>query len=394
MTQRSFKYRFYPTPEQETLLRQTMGCTRLVYNRALAARTQAWYENQERVGYPETSTMLTNWKKQEDLQFLNDVSSVPLQQGLRHLQTAFSNFFAGRAKYPNFKKKHNGGNAEFTKAAFKFRDGQVFLAKSPEALAIRWSRQLPQGVEPSTITVKLSPSGRWTVSMLVDVEIKPLPECTNQVGVDLGITSLVALSTGEKVANPKGFKAKKAKLRKAQLALSRKQKGSNNRHKSRLVVAKVHAQISDARNDFLHKLTTRLVQENQLIAVEDLSVKNMVKNRKLASSISDASWGELVRQLEYKCDWYGRTFVKIDRWFPSSKRCGHCSHVVEKLPLNIREWDCPKCSTHHDRDINASKNILAAGLAVSVCGANIRPDNLKVKGQLRKTPRARLERAR
>ncbi|WP_265273628.1 RNA-guided endonuclease InsQ/TnpB family protein [Nostoc sp. KVJ3] len=219
----------------------------------------------------ETSAMLTNWKKQDDLQFLNDVSSVPLQQGLRHLQTAFSNFFAGRAKYPNFKKKHSGGNAEFTKAAFKFKDRQIFLAKSPTALDIRWSRELPQGAEPSTITVKLSPSGRWTVSMLVDVEIQKLPESTNQVGVDLGIMCLVALSTGEKVANPKGFKAKKAKLSKAQKALSRKQKGSNNRHKARLKVAKVHVQISDARSDFLHKLTTRLVRENQTIAVEEQS---------------------------------------------------------------------------------------------------------------------------
>ncbi|MDZ8137428.1 MAG: RNA-guided endonuclease TnpB family protein [Nostoc sp. DedQUE04] len=385
MTQKAFKYRFYPTPEQETLLRQTMGCTRLVYNRALAARTQAWYEDQKRVGYIETSAMLTNWKKQDDLQFLNDVSSVPLQQGLRHLQTAFSNFFAGRAKYPNFKKKHNGGNAEFTKAAFKFRGGQIFLAKSPTPLAIRWSRQLPQGAEPSTITVKLSPSGRWTVSILVDVEICILPKSTSSIGIDLGITSLVALSTGEKIANPKRFKAKKAKLRKAQKALIRKQKGSNNRHKVRLKVAKIHAEISDARNDFLHKLTTRLVRENQTIAIEDLAVKNMVKNKKLAFSISDASWAELVRQLEYKCDWYGRTFVKIDRWFPSSKRCGNCGYIVDKLPLNIREWDCPKCSIRHDRDINASKNILAAGLAVSVCGANIRPDSLKAEGQLQKT---------
>lgn len=381
-----------------------MGCTRLVYNRALAARTQAWYEHQERVGYIETSAMLTNWKKQEDLQFLNDVSSVPLQQGLRHLQTAFSNFFAGRAKYPNFKKKHNGGNAEFTKAAFKWKDGKVFLAKCAQPLDIRWSRQLPKNAEPSTITVKLSPSGRWTVSMLADEGIEALPFAGNQVGIDLGIGSLVALSSGEKVANPKGFKAKKAKLRKAQKALSHKQKGSNNRQKARLRVAKVHAEISDARNDFLHKLTTRLVRENQLIAVEDLSVKNMVKNKKLALSISDsaalaslrasASWGELVRQLEYKCDWYGRNFVKIDRWFPSSKRCGNCGHIVDKLPLNAREWDCPNCGTHHDRDINASKNILAAGLAVSVCGANIRPEGESPQGLLRNTRKACLERSR
>jgi putative transposase len=184
--------------------------------------------------------------------------------------------------------------------------------------------------------------------------------------IDLGITSLIALSTGEKIANPKAFKAKRHKLRKAQKALSRKQKGSKNRYKASLKVAKIHGEISDARQDFFHKLTTRLVRDNQTIAVEDLAVKNMIQNHKLALAISDASWGELVRQLEYKCDWYGRTFVKIDRWFPSSKRCDYCGHIVDKLPLNIREWDCPKCSTKHDRDINAATNILAAGLAVAV----------------------------
>jgi putative transposase len=373
MTQKAFKYRFYPTPEQETLLRRTMGCTRLVYNRALALRTEAWHEKQEQIGYKETSGMLTAWKKQEELQFLNEVSSVPLQQGLRHLQKAFSNFFTGRAKYPNFKKKHQGGSAEFTKAAFKWKNGQVFLAKSPEPLDIHSSREIPENTEPSTITIKLSPAGRWTVSLLVDVEITPLPESINSVGVDVGITSLVALSTGEKVANPKNLRKKRKKLRRVQKALSRKQKGSKNRHKARLKVAKVHQEITDARKDFLHKLTTQLVRENQTIAVENLSVKNMLRNHKLAQAISDASWGELIRQLEYKCQWYGRNLVKIDRWFPSSKTCGHCGHIVEKLPLNIREWDCPKCGTSHDRDINAARNILAAGLAVSVCGANIRP---------------------
>jgi putative transposase len=380
MTQKAFKYRFYPTPEQESLLRCTMGCTRLVYNRALAARTEAWYGESKRIGYVESSAMLTQWKKQDDLDFLNEVSSVPLQQGLRHLQAAFSNFFAGRAKYPTFKKKRNGGSAEFTKSAFKWKDGQVYLAKCIKPLAVRWSRELPQGASPSTITVKLSPAGRWSVSLLVDVEIEPLPKSSNQIGIDLGVTSLVALSNGEKIANPKSFNAKRRKLKRVQKALSRKQKGSNNRYKARLKVAKVHQKISDARNDFLHKLTTRLVRENQTIAVENLAVKNMVKNRKLALSISDASWGELVRQLEYKCDWYGRNFVKIDRWFPSSKRCGSCGHIVEKLPLNIREWDCPKCGSHHDRDINAARNILAAGLAVKVCGANVRPDRHKSDG--------------
>ncbi len=341
-----------------------MGCARLVYNRALAVRTEAWYKDQKRVGYAETSSMLTEWKKTEELDFLNEVSCVPLQQCLRHLQTAYTNFFDGRAKYPNFKKKRNGGSAEFTKSAFKFKDGQVYLAKCADPLPIRWSRMLPVGCRPSTITVKLSPSGRWSVSLLVNVEIEALPQSGSQVGIDLGITSLLALSTGEKIANPKGFKAKYRKLRRVQKGLIRKQKGSNNRHKARLKVAKVHQEIADARKDNLHKLTTRLVRENQTIAVENLAVKNMIKNSKLALAISDASWGELVRQLEYKCKWYGRTLIKIDRWFPSSKRCGNCGHIVDKMPLNIREWDCPNCGTHHDRDINAAKNILAAGLAV------------------------------
>jgi putative transposase len=377
MTQRAFKYRFYPTPEQETLLRRTMGSARLVYNRALAARTEAWYERQERVGYKETSAMLTEWKKDDSLFFLNEVSCVPLQQGLRHLQTAFTNFFAGRTKYPNFKKKRNGGSAEFTKSAFRFKDGQVFLAKCSEPLPIRWSRALPDGAEPSTVTVRLTASGKWFVSLLVDVAIEPWPQVVAKIGLDLGITSLLALSTGEKIANPKTFRAKHKSLKKAQKALARKQKGSNNRYKARIKVARAHEAIVNARKDFLHKLTTRLVRENQTIAVEDLAVKNMVKNRKLALSISDASWGELVRQLEYKCDWYGRELIKIDRWFPSSKRCSNCGHTALKLPLNIRSWDCPECGVSHDRDVNAAINVLAAGLAVSVCGATVRPEQSK-----------------
>ena len=373
--ERAFKYRFYPTQEQETLLRRTLGCVRLVYNRALAFRTEAWYQKQERVGYGQSSSMLTEWKKEEELSFLNEVSCVPLQQGLRHLQTAFSNFFAGRAKYPNFKKKRNGGSAEFTKSAFKFRDGQVYLAKSTVALPIRWSRQLPQGSEPSTITVKLEPSGRWTVSLLVDdLTIQPLPSIDKAVGLDAGITSLITTSDGEKVANPKHFAKGFKRLRKAQKALSRKQKGSLNQGKARRKVAKVHAQIRDARQDFLHKMTTRLVRENQTIVAESLAVKNMVKNRKLAKSISDAGWGEIVRQLAYKSLWYGRTFVQLDRWFPGSKTCSSCGHKVDSLPLNVREWDCPKCSAHHDRDVNAAINHLAEGRSVLACGATVRPD--------------------
>src|SRR5919199_2291980 len=386
MTQRASRYRFYPTPEQEQLLRRTLGCVRLVYNKALHTRSQGWYERQERIDYKQTSGMLTQWKKQEDLQFLNEVSCVPLQQGLRNLQKAFTNFWAGRAKYPNFKNKRSGGSAEFTRSAFRWKDSQLWLAKCNNPLPIRWSRVLPENCEPSTVTVKLDASGRWFVSLLVeDHTVKAFPQLDKAVGIDAGIASLIATSDGEKIANPKHFKRLRYKLRQAQKALSRKVKGSNNTQNARQQVARIHAKVADTRRDFLHKLTTRLVRENQTIAVEDLAVKNMMHNRKLAQAIADASWGELIRQLEYKCQWYGRTLVKIDRWFPSSKRCGNCGHVIDKLPLDVREWDCPECGTRHDRDINASRSILAAGLAVIVCGANVRPDGHKSKGQLRNT---------
>ena len=290
--EQAFRYRFYPTPELENLLRRTMGCARLVYNRALSARTEAWYKKQQRIDYAETSSMLTQWKKQEDLQFLNDVSCVPLQQGLRHLQKAFTNFFGGWAKYPNFKKRHNGGSAEFTKSAFSWKNGQIILAKCKEALPIRWSRTLPKGCTPTTITVKLDPRGRWHVSLLVDnPSIQPFPAVTKSVGLDVGISSLLATSDGDKIANPRHFKRHQKKLKRVQKSFSRKKKGSNNRQRARIKVARAHGKIADTRKDELHKLTTQLVRENQTIVVEDLSIKNMVKNHKLAAAISDAAWG-------------------------------------------------------------------------------------------------------
>ncbi|WP_329534071.1 transposase [Streptomyces sp. NBC_01450] len=378
---RAFKYRFYPTDAQAAELSRTFGCVRKVYNMALAARTEAW-TRQERVNYNQTSAMLTVWKKTEELAYLNEVSSVPLQQALRHLQTAFTHFFGKRAKYPRFKsRKKSRKSAEYTTSAFRFWDGELRLAKMSEPLRIVWSRPLPEGVSPSTVTVSQDAAGRWFVSMLCDDPgIRHLPATDAAVGIDAGLDHLLTLSTGEKIANPRHERRDRAALAKAQRRLAKKEKGSANRVKARRKVARIHARIADRRRDTLHQITTRLVRENQTLVIEDLTVRNMVKNRKLARAISDAAWSEFRSMLEYKAQWYGREMIAVDRWFPSSKLCSTCGTLQDRMPLNVRTWTCD-CGATHDRDVNAAKNLLAAGRAVAACGAGVRPQRSSPGGQ-------------
>ncbi|MFF3149039.1 RNA-guided endonuclease InsQ/TnpB family protein, partial [Streptomyces sp. NPDC057927] len=269
---RAFKYRFYPTDAQAAELSRTFGCVRKVYNMALAASTEAW-TRQERVNYNATSAMLTAWKKTEELAYLNEVSSVPLQQALRHLQTAFTHFFGKRAKYPRFKsRKKTRKSAEYTTSAFRFRNGELRLAKMSEPLRIVWSRPLPEGAKPSTVTVSQDAAGRWFVSLLCeDPSVQPLPATGQAVGIDVGLEHLLTLSTGEKIANPRHERLDRAALAKQQRRLAKKEKGSANRARARLKVAKIHARIADRRRDTLHKVTTRLVRENQTIVIEDLT---------------------------------------------------------------------------------------------------------------------------
>jgi putative transposase len=372
---RAYRYRFCPTDAQAAELSRTFGCVRKVYNMALAARTQAWATHQERVTYNATSAMLTAWKKTGELAYLNEVSSVPLQQALRHLQTAFTNFFGKRAKYPRFKsRKKSRKSAEYTSSAFRFRDGKLTLAKMTEPLDFVWSRPLPEGTKPSTVTVSQDSAGRWFVSLLCeDPSVKPLPATGQAVGVDVGLDHLLTLSTGEKISNPRHERRDRTRLAKAQRNLARKARGDGaNRRKARLKAAKIHARIADRRRDTLHKLTTRLVRENQTIVIEDLTVRNMVKNHRLARAISDAAWSEFRSMLEYKAQWYGREVIAVDRWFPSSKLCSACNTLQDTMPLHVRTWTCD-CGVTHDRDVNAANNLLAAGLAVTVCGAGVRP---------------------
>ena len=373
VVKRAYKYRFYPTPEQADQLARTFGCVRYVYNRALAERSRAWTQEQRRVTFADTSKMLTAWKRDEETNWLTEPSKGPLQATLRHLQAAYDQFWRKQSGYPRFKKKgKTRDSATYYANCFTFRDGKIKLAKQKEPLDIRWSRPLPDGAEPSQVTVSRDSAGRYHISILVEEVIAELPKNTSMVGIDAGITALYTLSTGEKIINPRHEKKDRERLARAQRALSRKQKGSRNRAKARRKVAKIYARIADRRRDHLHKLSTRLVRENQVIAIEDLSVRNMVKNHSLARSISDASWSSFRTMLEYKADWYGRDVIAIDRFYPSSNTCSECGHIVKSLPLNIRNWEC-ECGAMHDRDVNAAKNILAVGLAVSACGDGVRP---------------------
>ena len=371
--QRSYRYRFYPTPEQESLLRRTIGCCRFVYNRALALHTDRWRKNKSRLSGYALQKEVALWKRAEETAWLRDVSSVPLQQSVSDLEASFHNFFAKRSGYPVFKKKDSGGSCRFTAFGFRIKKDGVWLAKTEAPLNIVWSRPLPEKASPSQCTVRLTPTGGWYIIFLCNIEVEALPPTDKHVGLDMGLTALVTTSDGEKVTNPRTFKTYKRKLANAQRNLSRKTIGSANRNKAKRKVAIIYQKISNIRKDHLHKLTTRLVRENQSIAIEDLAIQNMLKCRPLAGSISDSGWGFIKQQLEYKCRWYGRELRVVDRWFPSSKTCHECGHVVPKLPLNIRQWDCPKCSASHDRDVNAAKNILAAGGVVNACGGAVNP---------------------
>lgn len=372
----AYKVRVYPTPEQAAVLNRTFGCVRLVWNRVLAWRQARYQADGAKTSYAQTDRYLTELKRDPQFAFLSDVSCVPLQQTLRHQYTAFVNFFAGRARHPRFKSRHGKQSVTYTRSAFRWKDGQLHLAKmdSPVEFVWSWPGIDPAMPAPSTVTVSREADGRWYASFAIQTAVEPerAPATCSAAGVDLGVKDFAVLSSGEKIANPRHLERRARNLARYQRRMARKRRGSANRAKAKAKVARAHTKVRHARADFLHKTSARLVADHDLIVIEDLAVKNMVRNHCLARVISDCGWAEFRRQLEYKTAKHGRHLVVIDRWYPSSKTCSACGHLLAGLSLNTRTWQCPSCGTRHDRDTNAAKNILAAGRAVSACGADVR----------------------
>jgi putative transposase len=386
----AYKCRAYPDPNQAAMLARTFGCVRVVWNRTLAARRTRYATERKGTSYRETDAALTAMKRLPELAWLNEVSSVPLQQTLRHQHTAFAAFFAGRARAPRFRSRRGRQAAHYTRRAFRWREDQLWLAKSSAPLRLVWSwpEVDPATLDPTTVTVSRDPDGRWYATLHVDMaDPAPLPATGRSVGVDLGVTDFAVLSTGDRIANPRHLARKARNLARYQRRMARKRKGSANRRKAVAKVARAHRKVRAARTDFLHKTSSRLVRDHDLLAIEDLAVKNMVGNRRLARVIADCGWGTFRAMLAYKSERAGRRLVVLDRWYPSSKTCSGCGHLLSTLSLGTRSWVCPSCGARHDRDLNAAKNILAAGRAVTACGADIsHPGSSGVQAALKQEP--------
>ena len=361
MVNKTYKFRIYPTAEQETLLAKHFGCTRYVYNHFLNERKEQYQRDKKSDNYYKQAAALTKLKKEEGTKWLKEVNSQSLQFALRSLDTAFLNFFRGNAQFPKFKsKKHKN---TFTIPQFgKLEDGKIIIPKFKDGIKVKLHREVKGKIGKMSITK--TPTGKYYVSIFTEQIIDELPKTNKQVGIDLGLKDFVITSDNKKFKNNRYTKKYAKQLKKAQQHLSRKQKGSNGFEKQRLKVAKIHEKIASCRLDTLHKVSHKLVNEFDVIVCEDLNVKGMIKNHKLSKHISDASWGNFVRLLQYKCDWYGKELVKVNRFYPSSKTCGDCGWINQELKLSDREWTCKSCGVVHDRDVNASRNILKEGLKI------------------------------
>jgi putative transposase len=400
----SVKARIYPTDAQSEKLSQFFGCARWWWNRALNETTTTYAETGKGLSREGLNALLPALKK--EFTWLGECHSQVLQSVTLNLSKSFINFFEKRAKFPNFKSKHGKQSIQYPQGT-KFvncldahnlegtsksmRRNLIYL---PKLGWVKISLHRPLDGEVKTVTISKNPSGQYFAAILTEQEGKyPVPSSEgNAIGIDLGITDFAITSTGSKYPNPRHIKKHESNLKRKQRKLSRKVKGSNSRNKARKLVANIHQRISNSRQDFLHKLSHKLVDENQVIVVEDLAVKNMVRNHGLAKAISDCGWSSFVGMLNYKCERSGKILVKVDRFFPSSKTCSNCYHRVSSLPLDVRHWTCPNCGTNHDRDVNAAVNIkaeglrlLALGTSATAGGGDVRPSRGR-KAAMRRSP--------
>ncbi|QBQ56557.1 RNA-guided endonuclease InsQ/TnpB family protein [Nitrosococcus wardiae] len=382
VAQWAYKFRFYPTPTQKRQLAIEFGHARFVWNWALETRTKAYQEHSKSLNYSGLSRKLTALKQTECPWLGEATASCPTQK-LRDQDTAFKHFFAGRAKYPRFKKRHQTQSVRYqldqrhVEKNFNAESQRLKLPKLG-ALKLKWSRRMT-GI-PKMVTVSKDPAGRYFVSLVCEIEILPLPTRKNVIGVDVGVKDVVITSEGYKSGAPKYTYQYARQLKQAQRRLSKKRKGSYRRRRQQQRVARIHARIADSRRDFLHQQSSKLINENPVICLEDLNIKGMLRNRHLSKAVADCGLFELRRQMEYKAAWYGREVLIVDRWAPTSKACSECGTIHESMPLKVREWVCPDCTTRHDRDINAAINVLRLG-TVGSAGTD------KARGAV-KTPRA------
>jgi len=392
---RAVKFRLYPTPEQEALLAQHFGCARWWWNFALNKSIETYRDTGKGLGRSALNALLPKLKKNEETSWLADCYSQVLQAVTLNLTTAYKNFFEGRARFPRFKSKHGRQSIQYPQYVQVIGDalklpGKVGMVKAKIHRIIEGTIK--------TVTLSKEPSGKYYASILIETESEnPTPSTEGRViGIDLGLKHFAVTSDGSKVSkydNPRQLAKHEKNLKRKQKKLARKQKGSNSRHNYRKVVARVYGRVSNSRADFLHKLSRKLVNENQIVVVENLHVKGMVRNHNLAKAISDVGWGMFTNFLAYKLERKGGMLVEIDRWFPSSKLCSNCYHQVEEMPLDVREWTCPHCGTHHDRDGNAATNIREEGIrllqvdgtSISAVGGEVRPKGGR-KSVLRHSP--------